>query len=112
MIFSLKKTALAAITLCSLAVQAVPMPLDQPPLNDTQAVSGYKNIVYFTNWGIYGRNYHPMDLPASQITHILYAFANVRPSGEVFLSDTWSDTDKHYPDDCISPPHPPLSPLI
>ncbi|KAI0388462.1 glycoside hydrolase family 18 protein [Xylariaceae sp. FL0594] len=59
----------------------------------------FRNAVYFTNWGIYGRDYHPINLPASQINQALYAFANIRTDGSVYASDTWSDVEKHYIND-------------
>ncbi|TFY77677.1 hypothetical protein EWM64_g6336 [Hericium alpestre] len=70
----------------------------KPAENDT--MSGKYSVGYFVNWGIYGRKYPPSLIPAQDLTHILYAFANIRQdTGEVFLSDLWADQDIHYPGD-------------
>ncbi|MGW1882957.1 glycosyl hydrolase family 18 protein [Streptomyces sp. NPDC001970] len=54
---------------------------------------------YFTNWGVYGRNYHVKNLvtsgSASKITHINYAFGNVQ-NGQCTIGDAYADYDKAY----------------
>ncbi|KAI8074892.1 chitinase [Gongronella butleri] len=61
-------------------------------------VNGLVSAGYFVNWGIYARNYNVIDLAqkADCLTHILYAFANLEPSGNVVLGDVWADKDKHF----------------
>ncbi|GAB1310516.1 Chitinase 4 [Madurella fahalii] len=83
--------------------QAADQTTASPPFTNatvkTIPPSGYRNALYFTNWGIYGADYQPQELPADKITHVLYAFANIASDGEVVSSDTYSDLEKHYPTD-------------
>ncbi|MFH9136300.1 glycosyl hydrolase family 18 protein [Streptomyces sp. NPDC017524] len=54
---------------------------------------------YFTNWGVYGRNYHVKNLvtsgTAAKITHINYAFGNVQ-NGKCTIGDAYADYEKAY----------------
>ncbi|MGO4631882.1 glycosyl hydrolase family 18 protein [Streptomyces sp. 2RAF24] len=54
---------------------------------------------YFTNWGVYGRNYHVKNIvtsgSAAKITHINYAFGNVT-GGKCAIGDSYADYDKAY----------------
>ncbi|KAI5793879.1 glycoside hydrolase superfamily [Peziza echinospora] len=63
-------------------------------------VSGLKAIAYFAQWAIYARKHFVQDVPADQLTHILYSFADIKANtGEVFLTDTYADTDQRFPTD-------------
>lgn len=44
-------------------------------------------------------SHHVYDVRTWASRHVLYAFANVRSSGEVHMSDDWADKDIHYPGD-------------
>ena len=59
------------------------------------------NVGYFTQWGIYGRQFFVKNLDTSgaagKLTHINYAFGNVNQDGECFIDnipgegDAWAD---------------------
>ncbi|MGA4851357.1 glycosyl hydrolase family 18 protein [Streptomyces sp. G5(2025)] len=54
---------------------------------------------YFTEWGVYGRNYHAKNIATSgsagKITHINYSFGNVQ-NGKCTMGDSYAAIDKAY----------------
>jgi GH18 family chitinase len=54
--------------------------------------SNTKRLVgYFPSWGIHIRNYHVTDIPADQLTHLIYAFANVTTTGDCVSTNAQDD---------------------
>ncbi|WP_030296491.1 glycoside hydrolase family 18 protein [Streptomyces katrae] len=61
----------------------------------------YKRVGYFTQWGVYGRDFQVQDLETSgtagKLTHINYAFGNISADGTCFTgnvpgeADAWAD---------------------
>ncbi|MBT2410114.1 cellulose binding domain-containing protein [Streptomyces sp. ISL-12] len=66
---------------------------------DPGTPAGKINLGYFTEWGVYGRNYHVKNLvtsgSAEKITHINYAFGNVK-NGQCTVDDTFAAYEKSY----------------
>ncbi|KOG34406.1 glycoside hydrolase family 18 chitinase [Streptomyces resistomycificus] len=77
----------------AVAVRTTGGTTDPPPTGDKIKLG------YFTEWGVYGRNYHVKNLvssgSASKITHINYAFGNVK-NGQCTVDDTYAAYDKAY----------------
>lgn len=81
--FSMLSKSLALLAGIQAAAGAViPSGLDKS-VGLSKRANGPLNSVYFVNWGIYDRNYQPADLPASEVSHLLYSFMNLRADGTV-----------------------------
>ena len=73
----------------------------RPTTAHVPAQPAYKRVGYFTQWGIYGRDFQVKDLDtsgqAAKLTHINYAFGNVSSDGTCFTgnvpgeADAWAD---------------------
>ncbi|KAG5987854.1 hypothetical protein E4U52_007158 [Claviceps spartinae] len=96
-------------TLSWLAVGASAFSLNHPSNAEVEARShpysrwgneAPKAVGYYGNWDIYAAKFFVNDIPASQLTHLAYAFANINnQTGECILSDTWADLQFAYPGD-------------
>ncbi|MFJ3026383.1 glycoside hydrolase family 18 protein [Streptomyces tendae] len=64
-----------------------------------QAAAGSKVVGYFTEWGVYDRNYHVKNIESSgsadKLTHINYSFGNVT-GGKCAMGDAYAATDRAY----------------
>jgi GH18 family chitinase len=73
----------------------------RPALSDTAFPVALDNdmkvVAYYIEWGTYARDYQVMDIPAHKLTHLNYAFVDVKADGSVVLIDAYADTDKHFP---------------
>ncbi|MBU3751818.1 MAG: hypothetical protein FGM52_15505, partial [Mycobacterium sp.] len=69
---------------------------DDAPAGVPIAAQNKVMAAYFPEWGIYGRNFQIADVPADQLTHLIYAFADLKPTGEVVLFDSFAAVDKRF----------------
>ncbi|MFF8278726.1 glycoside hydrolase family 18 protein [Streptomyces lateritius] len=96
---TLSRLTIAAVSLGLVAGLAPAAGAD--PVSRTESRPSYKRVGYFTQWGVYGRNFQVKDLDtsgtAAKLTHVNYAFGNVSPDGRCFTgnvpgeADAWAD---------------------
>ncbi|WP_326655102.1 glycoside hydrolase family 18 protein [Streptomyces sp. NBC_01750] len=74
-------------------------PAAKPVAAPAAAAAGSKVVGYFTEWGVYDRNYHVRNIQtsgsANKLTHINYAFGNVT-GGKCAIGDSFADYEKTY----------------
>ncbi|MCX4819141.1 glycoside hydrolase family 18 protein [Streptomyces sp. NBC_01142] len=92
----------AAVAACSVALLATLAPSASAHGDDGRhGKPSYKRVGYFTQWGVYGRDFQIKDMDtsgqAAKLTHINYAFGNVSSEGKCFTgsvpgeADAWAD---------------------
>ncbi len=69
------------------------------PIPDSNSNNSPIVGVYYPEWGIYGRNFEVADVPAKDVTHVFYAFADVNPDLTVGVYDSWAATDRRIDGD-------------
>ncbi|OAR27352.1 chitinase [Streptomyces sp. ERV7] len=90
-------TAALGVTLLAGTGSATASP--EPAAARAPLAAGSKVVGYFTDWGVYQRNYHVKNIEtsgsAAKLTHINYAFGNVT-GGKCAIGDAYADYQKTY----------------
>jgi len=66
-------------------------------------------IGFFPNWGIYVKNFFPVNIPISVMPEISYAFFDIQPDPvtklyKIISTDSYADTDKVFSTNSVNPP--------
>jgi len=84
---------IAVAAVATAVVAAAPTP--------AQATPSYVKVGYFTQWGIYGRNFQLSKVQSSgaaaRLTHLNYAFGPVTADGVCASADPWADWQTPFP---------------
>ena len=64
-----------------------------------------KVVGYYIEWGVYGRDYQPADMPLEKLTHVNYAFADIGTDGRIKIGDPYAAIEKLYPGDSWDQPY-------
>jgi chitinase len=64
-----------------------------------------KVVGYYIEWGVYGRDYQPADMPLEKMTHVNYAFADIGTDGRIKIGDPYAAIEKLYPGDAWDQPY-------
>jgi chitinase len=79
----------------ALAVAITVAPTAAEATSGKSGKPGYYKVGYFTQWGIYGRDFQLSKLEksgaAARLTHINYAFGDVTAAGVCASADPWAD---------------------
>lgn len=86
-ILSVSTAALLGFGMLGSSVAPVPVKAAEA-LEDVQA-SGYRNVMYYGDWSIWGGQgmFYPKGIPASQLTHLNFAFLDFDSKGDLIFTD-------------------------
>ncbi|MEV7414238.1 glycoside hydrolase family 18 protein [Streptomyces sp. NPDC089919] len=101
--------SLALLTALAPAASAVPAAASKAPTAPAAPAGHHpgpaaKRVGYFTQWGVYGRDFQVQDLETSgtagKLTHLNYAFGNISAQGTCVMgnipgeADAWADYER------------------
>lgn len=73
-------------------------PLPDRPALPVETETGHKPIIaaYYPEWAIYGRDFDVADIAADDLTHLIYAFAQIDGNGRMSLFDPYAAVEKTF----------------